>query len=169
MVNQKRLAVISLSAVFMIIFLSVLASATSVTTTLFFDTTSSNSLQITNGQSAGFVVSADSAILPLSSIKVDFSGSGGVSENILSVSTTHDQYPNSALDASHFIIGPADYKGPGNYIITSEAVSSNGDTATDTLFLTVTPIINPIPEFGVWAGALTLVGAIGVFLFIRRR
>src|SRR3989304_9403769 len=99
---------------FAIVLFAVFVAAASVTTSLFYDSTSENSLTITYGDDVGIIVSADSIFESSMTIEVDLlDDSGDVIENLLDVYTTGDSYFNDiGIDSS--VYGAA-----GDYTIVS--------------------------------------------------
>lgn len=132
--KTQKLLVIPL----MLVFLAVFVSAASVTTSLFYDSTTSDSLQIMNGQSAGVIISADSVLEPSMTITLNvLDSSGRLVANVLNTFTSFDSYSN------YLFVGLSAYKAVGNYTIVSTVTAASGQTATDTLTLQVLPIIPP--------------------------
>lgn len=128
---NKKLLIIP----FILVFLAMLVSAASVTTSLFYDSTTSNSLTITNGQSAGIIVSADSLFESSMTIKLNLlDSSGSLVNNLLDIYTTRDSYSN------YFILRPTAYVNPGSYTIVSTVTAASGQTATAILNLEVLPV-----------------------------
>ncbi|MDP3992074.1 MAG: putative Ig domain-containing protein [Nanoarchaeota archaeon] len=125
---QKKLLLIPL----MFVFLAVAVQAASVTTSLFYDETTSNTLTITQGQQAHIIISADSIFEPSMTLRVDLINSqGNIVNNLLNVYTTFDSY--------FLTVGPLAYLGPGNYTIVSTVTAASGQSDTDVLFLEVLP------------------------------
>jgi len=133
----------------MLIFLAVLVSAASVTTSLFYDSTDSNSLQIINGQSAGVIISADSIFESRMTIKLDLKdSSGALINNILNVNITQNnlQYcynigsGKGCSYSNYLTLSPAIYSNPGNYTIVSTVTGASGQSDTATLHLEVLPV-----------------------------
>lgn len=126
----------------MIIFLLAVVSAGSVTVSLFYDSTDGNSLTITNGESAGVIVSADSIFEPSITIKLELLNSNGnVLANILDTYTILDSY------SRYLMVGQAAYSGPGDYTLRAIVTGESGQSDTDTLSLKIllppTPTNNP--------------------------
>src|SRR3972149_7625441 len=89
----------------MFVFAAVLVSAASVGTFLIYDETEEYSLTITNGDSVGVTVTADSVLESSMTIEVDLlSSSGNVMENLLDAYTTDDFYYN------HLTLNPSTYE-----------------------------------------------------------
>ncbi len=136
MKNTKQTAKLFLIPT-LIIFLLAVISASSVTTSLFYDTTIGNTLTINDGNSTGISVSADSLFENSMTINVDLLNSNGnVIANLLNTYTTSDSYFN------HFFVGKSFYSNPGNYTIKSTVTAESGQTDTDTLSLIVVAV-NP--------------------------
>lgn len=120
--------------VFVVIALSgsIAAVGDSVTTSLFYDSTASNSLTVVNGQSAGVIISADSIFENSMNIRLDLLNSNGNTvANILNVDTVFDSYSN------YLTVGKTIYSVPGDYVLKSTVTAASGSTATDTLQLKV--------------------------------
>ncbi len=121
----------------------------SVTTSVFYDSTNANSQTITNGDSFGVIVSADSVFESMT-VNLDLLNSNGnIVINILNFYTTSNSYSN------HLTVGQSAYLAPGDYILRSTATDESGSTATDELYLKVVsssankaPVItsNPITQ-----------------------
>jgi len=130
------------------IFLALLVSASSVTTSIFYDSTNLNSLQIRDGNNFGITVSADSVLENIKTIKVDLlTSSGSLVRHLIDISNYNgDSYFNN------IIIGETEYSNPGNYTINSTVTGASGQTATSILNLEVSestqgnnpPVLNPI-------------------------
>ncbi|MCX6749137.1 MAG: putative Ig domain-containing protein, partial [Candidatus Pacearchaeota archaeon] len=128
---SKKLLIIP----FALVFLVVLVSAASITTSLFYNSTTSNSLQIINRQSAGVIISADSLFESSMAIKLDLrDSSGNLVNNLLNVYTTRDSYFND------LIVGQSAYLTQGNYTIVSTVTAASGQSNTATLHLEVLPV-----------------------------
>ena len=118
----------------MLIFLATLISAGSVTTSLFYDSTTSNSLQIIQGQNAGVIVSANSIFESSMRLRLNLlDSSGNLVNNILDIQTINDSYSN------YLTLGPSAYINTGNYTLVSIVTGASGQTDSDTLFLEVLP------------------------------
>ncbi len=121
-----------------LIFLVALVSAGSVVTFLLYDSTTSDSLTITNGDQFGFAVTADSLLEDSMELSVDLLTSDGtLVNNLLETYTTEDSYSN------HLTVGIEAYVGVGNYIIVSTLTAAGGDTDMTQLSLTVEPVPDP--------------------------
>ena len=119
---------------FMAIFAIAIVSAGSVTTSLFYDDTTANSISINDGESTGVIVSADSIFEGSMTVNVDLlDSSGAVIANLLNAYTTSDSY------SKHMMIGKAAYSDSGNYTIRSVVTAASGQTSTDELYLEVIP------------------------------
>ena len=152
MKNSKLLLIPALLLV--VSFLAVV-SATSITTSLFYDSTTGDSLTIIDGNSFGIVVSADSVFEGSMTIVVDLLDSNGnLVKNLLNVYTVSDSYLREITVLS------ADYSGIGNYTIRSTATAASGQSAIDTLSLEVrnptagnnVPVITSTPSTSVDEG-----------------
>jgi hypothetical protein len=122
----------------MAIFLIGIASAASITTSLFYDATTSDSLTISSGNSFGATVSADSLFESSMTVTVDVLDShGNVVKNVLNAYTTDDSYSNDLT------IGQEAYLDAGNYVIRATAAAASGQRAADYLYLNVVSIIPP--------------------------
>ncbi len=127
---QKKLFLIPLA----FIFLAVLVQAASVTTSLFYDSTTSNSTKIVNGQSIGVIISADSVLEASMRITLNLiNSSGSLVNNLLNTYTTKDSYSN------YLILGSAAYLVPGNYTIVSTVTGASGQSSSNFLKLEVLP------------------------------
>jgi hypothetical protein len=131
MPNKMNNKILFLIPAMMILMLAAV-SAASVTISMFYDSTSSSSLSITNGDSFGMSVSADSIFEDSMSIKVDLlKSSGSLVANILDVDTTEDSY------SKHLTVGQAAYLAPGNYILKGKVTGASGQSKTVNLCFTV--------------------------------
>ena len=131
--TTKKILIIPL----MLVFLAMLVSAASVTTSLFYDSTTSNTLQINEGDSFGVIISADSIFESSMEITLDIIDPlGNRVNNVLDTFTTSDSYSN------YLIFGQSAFLTPGNYTIVATVRAASGQTATDILFLEVLPIPN---------------------------
>lgn len=166
-ISNKQLFLLASIFILSAVFLQTASAiaAPHVTTSLFYDSTNSTTLQITDGQGFGVIVSADSVLEQYMNISVDLknAATNATITNLLSAFTTNDTY------FDYMVLGSYVYPGPGNYTILSHVTTGTGDTTNSILHLEVLPKITPIPEFGVIAGIITLVSAVGIFVFIRRR
>ncbi|MEX0921115.1 MAG: putative Ig domain-containing protein [Candidatus Pacearchaeota archaeon] len=116
----------------MVIFFISIVSAASVTTSLFFESTTEDSFSINYGEGEGIIISADSIFEPSMDITLELlNNSGDVIAEILNVTTTSDSYSN------YIVVGPAIYPSPGEYTLISTVVAEGGDTDTSELYLTV--------------------------------
>jgi len=87
--TAKKLLLIPL----MFVFLAVFVQAASVTTSLLYDSTDSDSLQITNTDYFGVIISADSEFEASMTINLDLlDSSGNLVKNLFNVYTTSDSY-----------------------------------------------------------------------------
>ena len=129
--SNKKLLLIPVA----FIFFAAIVSAASVTTSLYYDSTTQNSLQIYNGASFGIIVSAGSALENNMTITVNiFNSAGQKIGNILTEFTKTDSYSN------HIILDSSSYQNPGNYTINSTVIAGSGQKAVSTLNLEVLPL-----------------------------
>ncbi len=123
------------------VFLLAVVSASSVTVSLFYDATTSNSLTIMNGDSTNVIVSADSLFENSMTVKIDvLDKAGALVSNILDTYTTSDSY------SKYLAVGKPAYLNPGNYTIKATVTGASGQSDTDTLsleVLAITPGNNP--------------------------
>ena len=116
------------------IFLLGVVSASSVTISLFYDSTASNSLTIINGDRAGVIVSADSIFESSMTIMLDvLDSNGNLVNNVLDTYTTLDSYSN------YFMVGQSAYLAPGNYTLRGIVTGASGQSDIYTLSLEVLP------------------------------
>lgn len=117
-----------------LIFLVGIASAGSVTVSLFYDSTTADSLTIINGNSAGVIVSADSIFENSMAVKLDvLDSNGNLVVNMLDTYTTLDSY------SRYLMVGQAAYSGPGSYTLRATVTGASGQSDTDELSLRVLP------------------------------
>ena len=128
--TAKKLLLIPL----MFVFLAVFVQAASVTTSLLYDSTDSDSLQITNTDYFGVIISADSEFEASMTINLDLlDSSGNLVKNLFNVYTTSDSY------LKFLTLGKTAYIGSGSYTLVSTVTAASGQNATDVLFLEVLP------------------------------
>ncbi len=108
-------------------------NAGSVTISLFYDSITSNSLTIMDGDEFGMVVSADSIFENSMTINLDLlDTNGNLITNILNTYTTQDSY------FKHLILTKSSYLQPGNYILRGTIRGSRtGSVDTRELYLKV--------------------------------
>jgi len=129
--KTQKLLLIPIMLIFLVSLITIV-NASSVTISLFYESTTSNSLTITNGDSTGVIVSADSIFEPSMTIKLDLLDyRGDVLMNVLDTYTISDSYSKSLT------VGQSAYSGAGDYTLKATVTSSSGQTATDTLSLKV--------------------------------
>ena len=119
----------------MLIFLVLLlafVSASSVTVSLFYDATTSDSLTINYGDSTGVVLSADSIFESSMNVNLNLLDSSG---NV--ITTILDTYQTSDSYSKHLVIDSASYINPGNYVLRGTVIGESGQTDIDNLYLTV--------------------------------
>lgn len=120
---------------FMAIFALASVSAASVTTSLFYDDTTENSISIYDGDSTGIIISADSIFEDSMTINVDILDSKEkIVANLLNVYTIGDSYSN------HMLVGKNAYSKPGVYTIRSTVTAASGQADTDEIYLEVIPV-----------------------------
>jgi len=131
---RNKLLILPLALIFLAVLVS--ASGNSVTVSLFYDATTSDSLQIMNGDDVGIVVSADSIFENSMNVRVDFLGTSET--NLLDVDTIQDSY------FKHMVFGQEVYLYPGTYSIKATVTGSpSGKTDVDYLYLEV---LAPTPQ-----------------------
>ena len=145
--KNTKLLLISLALIFLISLVS-FASAASVITNIFYDSTTERNATIPYGEQIGLIISADSIFEDNMTLSVDLLDSNGdFIRNLLSVFTTSDSYSN------YIILGPTLYNSTGDYKIISTITAASGQTDTDELTLSVNapatgnnaPVIISIP------------------------
>src|SRR3989344_7800691 len=129
--KNTKLLLISLALIFLISLVS-FASAASVITNIFYDSTTERNATIPYGEQIGLIISADSIFEDNMTLSVDLLDSNGdFIRNLLSVFTTSDSYSN------YIILGPTLYNSTGDYKIISTITAASGQTDTDELTLSV--------------------------------
>ena len=114
----------------MFVFLAVLVSASSVTVSVFYDSTTDNTITVMNGDSVGVIISADSIFENSMNVKLDFAD-GSFVTNLLDVHTTSDSY------SRYLVVGSSVYSIPGTYTIRATVVGASGQSDTTDLTLVV--------------------------------
>ena len=105
----------------------------SVTISLFYDSTISDSYTIMNGDEVGVIVSADSVFEDSMNIDLDLLNTNGeIVARLLNVDTTSDSY------SKYLIVGYSSYLAPGDYILKGHVLGEpSGNMDTDELYLEV--------------------------------
>ena len=105
----------------------------SVTISLFYDSTISDSYTIMNGDEVGVIVSADSVFEDSMNIDLDLLNTNGeIVTRLLNVDTTMDSY------SKYLIVGYSSYLAPGDYILIGSVTGNpSGNIDTDELHLEV--------------------------------
>ena len=139
--KNKKLFLIS-AIIFFFIYFAVSVQAGSVTTSLFYEETASDSLTIIDGNTFGVIISADSIFESSMNIKLDLlDSSGNIVTNLLEVYTTDDSYFKSLAIEEYA------YSNPGSYSLKASVIGASGNSDTDYLALVVLPKppVNNVP------------------------
>jgi predicted small secreted protein len=142
--KNAKIFLIPVLMIFLLSAVSFVSAANSVTISLFYDSTGSNSLTITEGDEFGIALSADSIFENSMTIKLNLLNSNkDVVANLLDVYTSADSY------FKHLTIGKTIYSTVGDYILKAEVIGASGNSAVDELILKVTSSASPINKFPV--------------------